>query len=172
MGGVGRWTYTPSAVLRRITLRSQLFRRLTERMSPDSMQTVTLAAWKDEYRLGDAEIDQQHQELFEIAERLCEHAEDAPSVDLIEELARLMTYACTHLYTEEAFMKRIGYPGLEGHRQAHAALQRQMMELADRVQAQGTAACGAAAANLVRTWVHDHVLNEDMRIKRYLLRIR
>jgi hemerythrin-like metal-binding protein len=75
--------------------------------------------WKDRYKIGDAAIDEQHQELF----RRANHVVGATSSQgQILSVFRLLQYLRTHISHEDELMRRIQYPDIENHRRQHEEL--------------------------------------------------
>jgi hemerythrin len=72
--------------------------------------------WNDSYRLGDATIDRQHQDLFVLAEALMEAPDQAAC-----RLAAMQLYKHVreHFADEEALMQRIGFPLYREHVASH-----------------------------------------------------
>lgn len=75
--------------------------------------------WKDSYKIGDADIDAQHVELFEKINRLLE-ARDKASQTLCA--MGLYQYVREHFAHEEALMRQLQYPSLKVHIELHNAL--------------------------------------------------
>jgi hemerythrin-like metal-binding protein len=72
--------------------------------------------WKDSYRLGDATIDRQHQELFALAAALLEAPDQAA-----RRLAAMHLYKHVreHFADEEALMQRVQFPRYQEHVNSH-----------------------------------------------------
>ena len=76
--------------------------------------------WDEGYALGHKELDKQHMKLFEIAGRIADLEEDANAKQQIKAiLYDLHDYMRYHFDDEEAYMARIGYPGLQEHIRLH-----------------------------------------------------
>lgn len=75
-------------------------------------------------------------------------------------LGHLVDFTATHCLEEERFMEAQGYPGLELHRAAHAALLVQLRALEVAARSAGP---GAALSDVpkLRTWLLDHVEGPD-----------
>ncbi len=72
--------------------------------------------WKDEYNLGNDEIDAQHRKLFKIANAALSEA-DREGVHWM--IMELLQYTRQHFHDEEEYMKKIGYPSLREQREQH-----------------------------------------------------
>jgi hemerythrin-like metal-binding protein len=128
---------------------------------------MALSKWGNEYSLGDREIDEQHRELFEMTQRITSEIAGG-SLNVVDELSSLMMYASEHFHSEEALMRRIGYPGLNAHRLGHAVFVRELMNLVTEVQSGSILDC-ACLGEYAATWMRSHVLTGDMDIRRFLI---
>ncbi len=79
--------------------------------------------FKDEYRTGIASIDEEHEKLFEIADRAYETLVDEFIHDkydyIVEILKELTEYAAIHFQHEEEYMAGIRYKRLLSHKVEH-----------------------------------------------------
>jgi hemerythrin len=117
--------------------------------------------WKPQYSVGVAELDAQHQTLFELANRLI-RLHDAGPTDkqffiILNELVR---YAETHFATEEELMRRHGYPDLAAHEEEHRKFVERVFALNQRL---GSAdrTLSFELLDFLKTWYIDHVLGDD-----------
>lgn len=127
--------------------------------------------WSEEYRLGISGIDRQHYHLFEIvADIVALDAATSTKEDIKAILGELSSYMREHFSDEEAYMKRIGFPGFEHHRKLHA----------DIIEFVNTSITGAPTLAMIQTKLKfiikkaliDHIVHEDMKIKRYAASIK
>ena len=83
----------------------------------------SLVKWKDEYRIGVDEIDEQHKKIFEIANEAYELLKNEYYYDkydrIIELLEELKDYAKFHFSFEEDYMLSIRYKGYFSQKVAH-----------------------------------------------------
>jgi len=112
--------------------------------------------WEDAYTVGDEEIDGQHQRMFRLANELPEVL-DVPLVK--RRIMDLYRHTREHFEAEEAMMKRIGYPGLDDHRELH-------IDLVTRLNAVSSGSFESARAvcdfkRFVYDWVLDHIMCRD-----------
>jgi len=82
-----------------------------------------LIKWKDEYRIGIDEIDEQHKKIFDIANEAYELLKNEFYYDkydrIIELLEELKDYAKFHFSFEEDYMLSIRYKGYFSQKVAH-----------------------------------------------------
>lgn len=80
--------------------------------------------WSEEYRLGLKDIDEQHKNLFAIANKAYELLKNELRLDkydqILEILDELRDYTATHFSQEEQYMASIGYPKLLSHKVQHS----------------------------------------------------
>lgn len=79
--------------------------------------------WKEDYVTGVDQIDEQHQKLFEIANRAYELLKNDFCIDkydkIVEILDELKSYTVYHFQSEEGYMMSIGYKKLLSHKVQH-----------------------------------------------------
>jgi hemerythrin len=79
--------------------------------------------FKDDYRTGIASIDEEHEKLFEIADRAYETLVDEFIPDkydyIVDILKELTAYAAFHFEHEEEYMASIRYKKLMSHKVEH-----------------------------------------------------
>ena len=119
--------------------------------------------WKDDYRIGDAVIDAQHETWFANINGFLSaktHAELA--------LAEMKMYRYTrqHFKYEETAMKRTGYPYLAEHIAKHNEMLGQLNTLAYRI-ADGDLDL-AEWRSFLTDWLLDHIAKEDTKLAKYL----
>jgi hemerythrin len=120
-----------------------------------------MLTWTPALRVGIAELDRQHQELFRRADAFLEALDGCSDRDVDRLLGFLREYAATHFVDEEAWMRAVGYPELEAHHLEHERF------LADLDFFAGSGAL-AVATWLVR-WLHGHVVRSDGEAARFAL---
>jgi hemerythrin len=129
---------------------------------------MSLYLWSKKYSVGIDLLDEHHQRIVFILNRLDEalsaRRDDDIVGHIIEELACL---AAEHLKAEERLMHEIRYPEMEGHRAMHrffaaeAALLRSMHASGKNLRVQGI-------AHFLRDWFVYHVYSEDRKYAEYL----
>ena len=128
---------------------------------------MAFLSWHDRYRLGHAEIDAQHRQLFEVVN----HFDDVIEMDMPTELGRivddLIASATEHFRCEEALMEQIEFPDRSGHCRMHEELISQLRQMRAKMKAGGHLSAKSVAMFLV-DWLTYHILREDMEFKPYL----
>jgi hemerythrin len=79
--------------------------------------------WKNEYIIGISQIDEQHEKLFEIANRIYELIKNDLYLDKYDKILsiidELREYTIFHFKAEEDYMLSIGYKKLLSHKVEH-----------------------------------------------------
>lgn len=117
--------------------------------------------WSDSLKIGSLLLDAQHRELVRAIARIPET--DRGEDDELPGMA--LEYAASHFHHEEAFMERVGFPGLGTHRLVHKRLTRTLLSYREEIQA-GTTSLYAFKQFMFR-WVRDHIMDEDRKIAEY-----
>lgn len=119
--------------------------------------------WNDEYLLGILEIDNQHKKLVSIANELYDITADSQEtykLEMSKVLKKLTDYTVYHFTSEEEFMKRYGYAGVDLHKTAHDGfineVNNQIKQLDD-----GKIETGLQFYTFVLNWVLTHIAKAD-----------
>ncbi|MGC4119557.1 MAG: bacteriohemerythrin [Myxococcales bacterium] len=119
--------------------------------------------WHQELATGVAEVDEQHQRLIAEIAALVARVKAQDFSSLSETLRFLAGYAQEHFATEEALMRRAGYPGLAEHAEAHRAFVREFVELKSELEAEGPLpTLVLKMGNWLFDWLRSHVRNLDL----------
>jgi hemerythrin len=126
-------------------------------------ETEMSIEWKDSYKIGNEQIDAQHQQLFGLAQRMLA----AESVAAIKLLAlELYKHTRMHFEDEEALMRQGQFPGLAAHIESHNRLLGRLNNLS---QAIGQGIVDKPALNALMTdWAMFHIPLEDARFEAFL----
>ena len=131
--------------------------------------------WKDKYELCVPLIDSQHKELFQRVETFLQTLRSPSSweekVKRVNETLNFMNgYVVEHFRDEEAYQKKIGYPGYEVHKQIHADMVRYVLQVTAQYERDG---CDEQLmqqfAGKLLAWLINHVAAEDQRIATYAI---
>jgi hemerythrin-like metal-binding protein len=127
--------------------------------------------WRDSMKIGDPELDAEHKKfiaLLNLIERGLQQKDVSPANEIFEEL---LVYVEGHLPAEEAYMERIGYPGLDDHKALHEQFAYDFYVLLGRFRASIDDAERrrhvVKLSEMVREWLIDHILKEIIELKPY-----
>ncbi|HIJ86887.1 MAG TPA: hemerythrin family protein [Desulfuromonadales bacterium] len=118
--------------------------------------------WKSSFAIGIEEIDRQHQLLLTYFNKNMEN--NSAAVGLF---GKLKAYAGEHFAGEEKLMRKINYPGLEGHQLQHRLFEEQMEHLEETVKNNESQAI-IALVSFMRDWFLDHILVADANYASYM----
>jgi hemerythrin len=132
--------------------------------------------WRDALSVGNDLIDADHQHLLTLINTLeLMLTTEQPFAALRQALADLKTYTHEHFAREERIMIALRYVPYDAHKHAHGELIRQLDEATrfigeqTDVAALTTAAVPAAVKEsligLLRAWLVDHIVKEDLHLK-------
>lgn len=121
--------------------------------------------WKDEYALGIEEIDEQHKQLFEIADRIYALIQNNLVMDkydgIVEIINELKEYTIYHFAAEEKYMESIGYKKIFSQKVAHNEFLQKMEEIDLTKIDNGQNAYLMETLDFVVEWLGQHILRED-----------
>lgn len=127
-------------------------------------------SWREEYLVGIAQIDAEHQYLFKLINDFHdEHARGGKSQDVLHVLNRLVAYAEEHFQHEEALMRSIGYPGLVRQQDLHEKLFSSIFTLNEKLS-QSAAEVDSETLRFLKHWLVGHIVKEDMEIGDFMKR--
>jgi len=127
-------------------------------------ETIPVFQWIEDYTVGVAEIDQDHQRLFALAESMRLAMQAGKGKEFLRALlGALLDYTSSHFAREEALMERAGYPGLTEHRRQHDALRARVRELQERA-ASGEVMMTIEVAAFLVDWLKRHTITSDRNI--------
>jgi hemerythrin len=124
--------------------------------------------WKPEYAVGYADIDQQHKQLYFLADEL--HgalAAGAAKQSVPRLLDGLIDYTCKHFADEERIMRANGYPEYAQHCRLHEDLKRQVLDLRSRMASQRVMVT-IEVMQFLSDWLRHHIQIEDRKIAAHL----
>lgn len=125
-------------------------------------------AWNDELLTGDPQIDWEHRQLVEMLALLRDpaHADD-PAYKRVC-LDNLLAHVCTHFDHEEQIMRRVGYPELSAHREAHLCLLDQFNRFMMLMENDPEGSPEERIMPFVGRWLLDHIRGDDRRLGEFL----
>lgn len=125
-------------------------------------------AWSRAYECGDAHIDTQHRQLFEMVNRLlAAFLDNAPRSACLAIIHELLTALGEHFRDEEAMLRSRGYPDAEHHAELHATLLEAAGDLAERYEHAGLP-LGEALGVIAHEVVAQHMLDDDTKFHPYV----
>lgn len=117
--------------------------------------------WENQYLLGNEKVDQQHKELFRLANQLVA-SKDAQA--LAENIMLLYRHVREHFQAEEAFMKQHGYPDYQDHVKTHNLMLEKLVEFSHGISQQKLQELDVPG--FMHDWI-SHIAEEDAAINAY-----
>ncbi len=128
---------------------------------------MPLIKWTESMSVGVAELDGQHQALVALLNRFHDQMMAGRGREGLEQvLDELLRYTEVHFAAEERLFLEHGYPHAISHQAKHAAFSAKVHALCDDVAA-GKRFVSLTALNLLRDWLDEHIMNEDMAYKAF-----
>ena len=120
--------------------------------------------WSDRFRVGQEQIDQQHQYLFKLIGALdLKIAAGTSREDSLQTIDALVDYALQHFAEEESLMEKINFSGTTSHRWLHSEFAGKIADMA-LDWSQGKEITAQEIRDFLTSWLLDHILTEDMKI--------
>lgn len=117
--------------------------------------------WSDDFSVGVAEIDNQHQQLIAIINDLIDAKNQNKDIDVVSAmLSRMANYLDYHFGTEEKYMIRFHYPGLDSHRNEHRTFIRKVFEFRKQYS-RDSQSLSRDLLTFLMDWLRNHILETD-----------
>jgi hemerythrin-like metal-binding protein len=127
-----------------------------------------LFMWKDSFKVGVAEIDQQHEMFLEHINDCIKFAPNCDNTVIIRDLIKnLKDYASMHFAFEEEKMRSCNYVEYANHVNQHRYFENQVMELGDAIN-KGVHEKVESIVVFMRDWLINHILEEDKKYASYI----
>ncbi len=142
-------------------------RRIRKILNPE-LVSIPIFQWREEYNTNIKEMDEQHQELFQTANRLYEEIHSGRKQSVLEDtLNFLIRYTQEHFAQEEKFMEDYDFPEYEVHIKHHVRLIQEVQELKATFAA-AEIQMDMSIVNFLKDWIINHILTEDRRYGPFL----
>ncbi len=123
---------------------------------------------KDEYLVGIKEIDEEHKELFRIANEAYEVFGDDYIADKFDHIVGIITklkeYAITHFANEEAYMEKVNYKRRLSHKIEHIEFVDKLNEIDFDTIDQNQSDALLEILDFLGNWLVHHILENDKKI--------
>lgn len=124
--------------------------------------------WNDKLSVGNDLIDADHKRLIELINKY-EEAVSKKNINILDHAFQgLEDYTNEHFEREEGIMEAVHYPGRRIHADAHRDLIQQVQDKHAQIRQHKNIDI-KELSEFLRSWLVDHVLKEDMKIKEYLM---
>jgi hemerythrin len=125
----------------------------------EAKKTPYVIEWRDGFKIGVAQVDQEHRHLFTLVRAL-----NLASVD--QTVEELLDYVVTHFSNEQDLMEKSGYPAFEQHLKLHEEFAAQVADFLgsdiawseERVQ---------ELRRFLNKWLIGHIMTHDLRFGKW-----
>jgi hemerythrin len=118
--------------------------------------------WSPRYDTGIRIIDEQHQELFGIVDRLRRMIEEGAARNAVEALlGDLLACSERHFATEETYMSKFSYPDFPQHVSEHASMLTSLQELQAGFQ-ESHQSMTLMVSTFMVGWLKHHISDGDL----------
>lgn len=130
--------------------------------------------WKEQYKIGVTNIDEQHRALFSRVAGFIQAVRGAgqweDKIDKVKDTLEFMkAYVIFHFDDEEEYQQEIGYPGYVEHKQAHEKFKGAIAEYEKRFEQEGYhEELVQEFGGKLMTWLIMHVAAMDQKIGEYV----
>lgn len=139
------------------------------------MKKLAHIQWNSSYSVGYAYIDNQHKKLIDIVNRFYDDIKQGQGQAIpYTVLNNLVSYAEEHFRDEEVAMEKADCPEdmVTEHHRIHEDLVTAIFEVTQKVNAESTEQALSHVGELLRKWLLEHILNEDMRYAPYVSKLK
>jgi len=124
--------------------------------------------WSEDIAVHHGHIDEEHQEMFALVNRLHEAMEaNAEREEIGRTLDQLMICTKEHFQDEEAVMQAHDYEHLAEHVRKHEALLSQLRTFADEFQS-GKMSITPESMAFLHEWLTQHIRRDDLKLAAFL----
>jgi hemerythrin len=131
---------------------------------------MTRVRWSAALESGVPGVDQQHEEMFRLVNEFLEACAQGKGTEAVTgALGFLTSYCRDHFAMEERLMRQHEYPDMPAHVKLHGEL----LAVTDTLKARVSETLPSPGevihfADTLRTWLVEHISDEDMKLVRYL----
>lgn len=139
--------------------------------TPSQLPSLTYEAclrWKEELSVGNDAIDSDHKHFIEIVNQAENNLAAMDQAALKTNLENLFFYALTHFDKEEKIAHAVGYPQVQSLHDSHEELRSKLLQIEREIDEAWSPSSIEDFSTLLRDWLLNHVLEEDMLMKPFL----
>jgi len=124
---------------------------------------MAIFEWSERFSVKVKEIDEQHQQLVGMINRLHDAMVANKGRELQKEIvSEMAAYTEFHFATEEKYMRQFGYAGYFEHKKEHEQFAAEAAELKARVD-RGGLVLTLEVMTVLKDWLQNHILGTDMK---------
>jgi hemerythrin len=119
--------------------------------------------WNEFYSIGNDDIDNEHRQIFILANELQAHQND--DVKLKQAVKAVIDYTKYHFKSEENYMQSINYEGLEEHKQIHKEIILALSDFLKNINTLSNEEITQTLYDFLTTRIISHILIEDKKVQ-------
>lgn len=124
---------------------------------------MALINWNTSYSVQNADMDKQHQRLFELLNQLHDAMGQGKGKETMPKIFdELVQYTRVHFAAEEALLQKYNYPAFAAHKALHEDLIAQLAKLQKQFQA-GDLSTSMETRDFLMKWLADHIKGNDLK---------
>ena len=127
--------------------------------------------WREQFSVGNDVIDSDHKRLIEIINMVEQSLETKNRSNLTLALGSLSQYSKAHFVREEKIASAAGYMQVTDLHQSHKTLLIKLDQVKQEIGEEWTASSVEHFTALLRDWLVDHVIKEDLLMKPVLKKL-
>jgi hemerythrin len=132
--------------------------------------SLHMTHWKDEYKIGNALIDSEHQELFDIANEAFKNVpQEEKKKKISDTIAKLYKYIQSHFLHEEEYMKSLNYNSFNEHVLMHQNILNDLTNLIKNSSTFKVNHLEEKLLEFIDEGLVKHIVQEDMKIAKWLV---
>ncbi|MGB8600590.1 MAG: bacteriohemerythrin [Rhizomicrobium sp.] len=125
--------------------------------------------WSDQYSVGIALFDAEHQRLVTMANELYDAVLSGTADETLRPIyLGLVAYCYRHFAHEEEFFAVAGYPFSEEHKASHAELRNEVDHFRDHLADTPKNLLAIEMAKFIKQWVTNHIMVHDRKYGAFL----
>lgn len=129
---------------------------------------MPIAYWQDKYYTGNSQVDEQHQQLFDIVNSLHDAVVIGEDSQILQKiLDHLASHTIAHFQTEEKLMLAVDYPGYDRHKQTHDHLTSKVVNLLQKFRDRDITVT-TEITQFLTEWLTHHIKGEDQKMTQFL----
>lgn len=130
---------------------------------------MALIEWREDFKVGVAEVDHEHRGLITLINEL--HAEaqgEGTKESVLDFLGEVYAKIAAHFALEEKNMRERGYDQYREHKDDHERLLDEIRDIMDRYEDEADPDYDKALSERLREWFTTHFKTKDARLHRML----
>jgi hemerythrin len=123
--------------------------------------------WKTKYHVGIFKIDEQHQDIFKILNKLATAIEEDKNREILSYiLSDVVKHFNYHFTDEEIYLE--SHPDFDDHHQKHSELTEKILDF-EKESRKNTAFNFGEVLDFLKNWLKNHILETDIEYFQYVL---